>query len=708
MKKAISLLLSAVLLLGISVSALAATTSISSNKTTLKKDESLDVYLTLSEALENITNFEFSLYFDAEYFELQSSEKGPACDKAQISKLKTDKNEKPFYSISFVDTESEGVTVNAGKIYTLTFKAIKDVTEDIQKAFTVSQISVMDTSWEQVSSASIGDAEIQITVVPSVEEETVEEIGVTSIVDLKDGKATVDVNTDDISKALNNVDENKKSAIVINPDTSNADKVAVELPKEAIESISEKSNVSLNIKTGVGEINIPNDALSEIVKAANGNISMNMESVAVDESVSEKLPEDAVTDNAVAVDFSIKSNENTISSFSGKSLEIAIPVNGENFEEGKKYTSYIISDNKVEASKAKIEQGNAVVSTTHFSKFVITTQEYIEPEKTFLTVSAPANVSNAENTVFTVNVYSTKWAEDDYKLLDGIIYIPEGLEVSYIKAGENLKGGQISWNADEQNKLRFVYNDANNLTTIEFNGAESPKILLSVDLKVTKDFALSSGTISIGGASLKCNSDSSDESSINVLSIPSEADEYGNTGSVTVKFNDPGAIAISAAELFIGDGIDIIPADKKGIAVSVTNLPKANAKITYSDGENTVDLYYSTEISAKKGVSCYLAIVGKDESIDNFADLTRYTVDAENEAEAILFGDTDGNGFVNAQDALNVINAWIRKKTIENDSDYLVYNVNCDSRINTYDALGIEEAFVNGTSYKIVEAASAK
>lgn len=70
--------------------------------------------------------------------------------------------------------------------------------------------------------------------------------------------------------------------------------------------------------------------------------------------------------------------------------------------------------------------------------------------------------------------------------------------------------------------------------------------------------------------------------------------------------------------------------------------------------------------------------------------------------EEILFGDINGDGLINAQDALATVDTWLRKEAVSEASDILVMNVNGDSRINTFDALAIVEHFVNGIDYAVV------
>ena len=78
----------------------------------------------------------------------------------------------------------------------------------------------------------------------------------------------------------------------------------------------------------------------------------------------------------------------------------------------------------------------------------------------------------------------------------------------------------------------------------------------------------------------------------------------------------------------------------------------------------------------------------------------------EDAATNIMFGDTNGDGVVNAQDALNAVDAWLRKGNVPTEDQILVMNINGDSRIDTFDALGIVEAFVNKSEYIVVTKAA--
>ena len=84
-----------------------------------------------------------------------------------------------------------------------------------------------------------------------------------------------------------------------------------------------------------------------------------------------------------------------------------------------------------------------------------------------------------------------------------------------------------------------------------------------------------------------------------------------------------------------------------------------------------------------------------------FTKLTNYTFEAANPS-SLAFGDSNGDGWINAQDALAVVDSWLRKGEEPANQKILAMNVNGDSRINTFDALGIVEAFVDQSEFAVV------
>ena len=159
-------------------------------------------------------------------------------------------------------------------------------------------------------------------------------------------------------------------------------------------------------------------------------------------------------------------------------------------------------------------------------------------------------------------------------------------------------------------------------------------------------------------------------------------------------------MAFSAMCLYQGDGVDLIPTSKKAVVVAVTRMEEVE-KLLYDDGNNQIEFLYNKEISDKTGVTSYVALVDASMDMESFAKKDNYTIEEEPASE-VTFGDINGDGRLNAQDALATVDAWLRKTEAPQGTKIIKMNVNGDSRINTFDALGIVEAFVNGSEYEVV------
>ena len=158
MKKRIAALFLAVVLVLSFCPTAFATAKIGVDKTAVKAGEQVIVTLTNETELNGITNLDYTLFFDDSLFELTSSSKkncvkGIPVDEEedpisfQLSNLMT-LNEKPCYHVNLVDSTSEGLTVPAGTLYTLTFTAKSDLTAQQSSAFTLALYSVMDTTFK--------------------------------------------------------------------------------------------------------------------------------------------------------------------------------------------------------------------------------------------------------------------------------------------------------------------------------------------------------------------------------------------------------------------------------------------------------------------------------------------------------------------------------------------------------------------------------
>ena len=307
----------------------------------------------------------------------------------------------------------------------------------------------------------------------------------------------------------------------------------------------------------------------------------------------------------------------------------------------------------------------------------------------------PSEITDDPGKTFNATISIDQWDnEAGYKLIDFILNVPEGLEVTAVTANR-LAGGTVNYNLEtESGKLRVAYFDANNYADLTVSGNGFPAQVFTITLKVQDVEAGSTLGLNIAGMSIKKSSDSSDEEAMVVV------DTTTASGNIEVVKG----ISYSAICLYTGDDVDLIPSNRKAVAVSVVGKDNVE-KLTYNDGTNEYEFKYSSEISEKTGVSTYVALVDALIEMEEFVDKRNYSF-VEEAANEITFGDSNNDGVINAQDALAAVDTWLRKTDAPSDDEILVLNVNGDSRINTFDALGVMEAFVDGNEYIVISKAS--
>ena len=316
------------------------------------------------------------------------------------------------------------------------------------------------------------------------------------------------------------------------------------------------------------------------------------------------------------------------------------------------------------------------------------------------TLGLPTQITDDIGNTFSATICIDQWDNNaGYKLIDFVMDVPKGLSVTDVTAGNRLGGGTVNYNLKtDTGKLRVVYFDANNHNNITFTNNESgnafPALLFTITFKVDSVNAGDKLHISLAEMSIKLSSDATDENAMILV------DTSSAVGSVEVVKG----ISYSAVCLYTGDDLDLIPSSKKAVAVSVVGAENVT-KLTYGDGINQYEFKYSAEISNKTGISTYVALVDASIDMAQFANKANFTF-TEDAASEITFGDANGDGVINAQDALAAVDAWLRKTDTPSDDEILALNVNSDSRINTFDALGIVEAFVDGSEYMVVTKAA--
>ena len=312
------------------------------------------------------------------------------------------------------------------------------------------------------------------------------------------------------------------------------------------------------------------------------------------------------------------------------------------------------------------------------------------------TLGVPTEITDDIGSTFNATITIDQWDNNaGYKLVDFIMNVPEGLSVASVTAGNRLSGGAVNHNLEaDTGKLRVVYFDANNHSDLTISGNSFPAQLFTITFRVDSANAGDKLSVNIEGMSIKLSSDSTDENAMITVDVTKAS------GTVNVIQG----VSYSAVCLYEGDDVDLIPSSKKAVAVSVVGIEKAT-KLTYSDGTNEYEFKYSAEISEKTGIDAYVAIVDASVDMTQFANKVNFTL-AEDEASQITFGDSNVDGVVNAQDALSAVDTWLRKTDAPTDDEILALNVNSDSRINTFDALGIVETYVDGSEYLVVTKAA--
>ena len=325
------------------------------------------------------------------------------------------------------------------------------------------------------------------------------------------------------------------------------------------------------------------------------------------------------------------------------------------------------------------------------------------------TLGLPAEIENTVGKTFNAIISIDNWDNTaKLKLVDFLMTVPKGLEVTGVKSGDRLFGGEVSYHPDEKGNLRSVYFDVNKNGDLTVSGTQFPAEVFTVSFKIVEELSAQSLAISLAGMSVKRSSDSADENAMIVVNTTPVTDpddpEGGTTGGGSGNVGVVTGISFSAVELYRGDNVDLIPGGKKAVAVAVTGIT-GGAKLSYNDGTNRIEFLYSAAITEKTGISSYVALVDSTMELKNLFNTDYFTVGSTN-AATLTFGDSNSDGVVNAQDALAAVDAWLRKGEALTDTGILTLNVNGDSRINTFDALGIVEAFVNGSTYGVVTKAA--
>ena len=164
MKKFVSILLAFVLVFSMTATALAATVTPSADKTLVHAGETVKVTLSLDEAIADTITVAYKLYFNANLFDATSCETGAGAPTVTMSKVKTNATG-TYVNLSTMDTTSQGQTLPAGALCTVTFTAKADVTEQTAQ-FVAEQESIMLKDFTMPDNGKVENGTISVTVKP--------------------------------------------------------------------------------------------------------------------------------------------------------------------------------------------------------------------------------------------------------------------------------------------------------------------------------------------------------------------------------------------------------------------------------------------------------------------------------------------------------------------------------------------------------------
>lgn len=261
--------------------------------------------------------------------------------------------------------------------------------------------------------------------------------------------------------------------------------------------------------------------------------------------------------------------------------------------------------------------------------------------------------------------------------------IPGDLEVKEVQLNNKvIKANNWDYNVDDS-KLRVALANLDD-EPIFVNNTSGDKnvVTLTVALKEDKS-AEDSTAIKMSSLVLRCEND-----------VDIEYDTKNAKSTIT--FVEKEVSQVSARELYVSEGIDVIPENMKAVAAEFT-LVADTTNVKFGDTE----FYYSPEFTEKTGKVTYIALVPEETTLDNLSNINNYTLaEGKEQSSSVMFGDINNDG-IDAQDALAAVSSWLRKTTLDN-KDMISVNVSADGRINTRDAIDIVDNYVSGKEFKVL------
>ena len=166
---------------------------------------------------------------------------------------------------------------------------------------------------------------------------------------------------------------------------------------------------------------------------------------------------------------------------------------------------------------------------------------------------------------------------------------------------------------------------------------------------------------------------------------------YQETDTPTVETPaEPGASI--ARVLCTADGSGLIPAGYRTVAVCPPDA-SADSTVTFSDG---TQLLYSPVLSERSGTPTWVWLFAPDVTDDALNDPASYTA-ASGKPAVLTVGDVNGDGVINAQDALAIRTACAGETTPAANV-LLAMDADLNGRVDAQDVRAVADSFVYDTA----------
>lgn len=185
------------------------------------------------------------------------------------------------------------------------------------------------------------------------------------------GKAETTVKSDAITEALKEAHKAGGEVPFIEIKTKTdkeADEIIVNLPKTGVKAASDDPEAGLKISTANGQIYLDNASVKELYKQCKGDII----TVSFTKKKLSEAQKELLGDDAVVIDFTIKSAGREITSFGSKKLSLFLPVSGK-LKDKELAAVYIAIDGKLTRMIGTTIDGIQFykIETTHLSAYAV-------------------------------------------------------------------------------------------------------------------------------------------------------------------------------------------------------------------------------------------------------------------------------------------------------------------------------------------------